>query len=176
MTRYVGVVGPGTAVAESLLRMAGDVGRLLAVRGWVVVTGGLGGVMEAAARGASEASGLTVGLLPGDRRASGNPYLSVAIPTGLGELRNALLVRACDGIVAVGCSWGTLSEIALAVRTGVPVVAIDCWDLPQDGPVRVPDAEAAVAALERLWVEPPERKSRSSDFPVGPVPPGEQSG
>lgn len=176
MTRYVGVVGPGSTASEGLLRTAGEVGHLLAARGWVVVTGGLGGVMEAAARGASEASGLTVGLLPGDRREAGNPHLSVAIPTGLGELRNALLVRACDGIVAVGCSWGTLSEIALAVRTGVPVVAIDCWDLPEDGPVRVPDAGAAVAVLERLWVEQSERKSRSSDFPVAPVPPAGQSG
>ena len=175
MTRYVGVVGPGSAVPERLLQTAGEVGRLLAGRGWVVVTGGLGGVMEAAARGASEAFGLTVGLLPGDRRESGNPYLSVAIPTGLGEMRNALLVRACDGIVAVGCSWGTLSEIALAVRTGVPVVAIDCWELPDDGPVTVPDAESAVAALERLWGDPPARGGPVRRFADQADPRGEQS-
>ena len=147
MQPYIGVIGPGTDVAPGTLVVALEVGRLLAGAGAVVVTGGLGGVMEAAAQGAREAGGLTVGLLPGNRRDAANPYLTVVIPTGLGEMRNALLVRVCDALVAVGCSWGTLSEIALAVRTGVPVVAINCWDLPTDGPVAVPDAPAALAEL-----------------------------
>lgn len=147
MQPYIGVVGPGNDVAPGTLVVAHEVGRLLSGAGAVVVTGGLGGVMEAAAQGAREAGGLTVGLLPGSGRDDANPYLIVAIPTGLGEMRNALLVRACDALVAVGCSWGTLGEIALAVRTGVPVVAIDCWDLPAVGPIAVPDAAGALAEL-----------------------------
>ncbi|MFD0450212.1 TIGR00725 family protein [Rhodococcus aetherivorans] len=121
--RYVGVVGPAEATAEQR-RIARQVGGLLAARRAVVVTGGLGGVMAAASRGAAEAGGTTLGLLPGDDRAEANPYLTVSIPTGLGEMRNALLVRTCEALIAVGGSWGTLSEIALAVRTGVPVISI----------------------------------------------------
>ncbi|SDC03535.1 hypothetical protein GA0111570_11522 [Raineyella antarctica] len=145
--RYIGIVGPGQDVSPALLAQAHQVGRLVAARGAVVLTGGLGGVMEAASRGAFEAGGTTVGLLPGSDRSAANLYLTVALPTGLGEMRNALLVRSCDAVIAVGCSWGTLSEIALAVRTGVPVVTIECWDLPEDGPVRVADAVAAVKAV-----------------------------
>lgn len=123
MTRYVGVVGPGRASTDEA-RLAARVGELLAGRGAVVVTGGLGGVMAAAARGCTEADGTSLGLLPGDDRSTGNPHQTLAIPTGLGEMRNALLVRACDAIVAVGTSWGTTSEVALAVRTGVRVVLL----------------------------------------------------
>jgi uncharacterized protein (TIGR00725 family) len=83
--------------------------------------------MAAACRGAAQAGGLTIGLLPGLSRDAGNEHLTVSIPTGLGELRNGLLVRACDALVAVGGSWGTLSEIALALRTGRPVIGLDTW-------------------------------------------------
>lgn len=131
---YVGVVGPGRA-SEDERAVAYDVGRLLAGVPAVVVTGGLGGVMEAASRGASAAGGVTLGLLPGTTRAGANPYLTVSVPTGMGEMRNALVVRACDAIVAVGGGWGTLSEIALARRGGVPVYGIGTWDLGKDGPV-----------------------------------------
>ena len=96
----------------------------LARGGFVVVNGGLGGVMEAAARGAREGGGIVIGLLPGDDRADANPHLTVAIPTGLGQARNALVVSAADAVVAVGGSWGTLSEIALARRAGKPVVCL----------------------------------------------------
>lgn len=144
--RHIAVVGPADAPPH-VLADAAAVGRLLAERGDIVLTGGLGGVMEAACRGAAEAGGLTVGLLPGLDRADAKPYVRVALPTGLGEMRNALLVRAVDAVVAVGCSWGTLSEIALAVRTGVPVVSLHGWDLP-DGPVPARDPEDAVARLE----------------------------
>ena len=146
-TPYVAVVGPGRDVSSDLLAQAREVGRLLAARGAIVLTGGLGGVMEAASRGAYEAGGTTVGLLPGADRADGNAYLSVGLPTGLGEMRNALLVRSADAVIAVGCSWGTLSEVALAVRTGVPIVAIECWDLPDGGPVRVDGPSEAVASV-----------------------------
>lgn len=142
--RYVAVVGP-TDAGESGLRDAHEVGRLVALAGAVVVTGGLGGVMAAASRGAVEAGGLTVGLLPGTDRHAGNPYLSVALPTGLGELRNGLIVRAADAVIAVGGSWGTLSEIALAVRTGVPVVILGGWAMPAEGPLIAATAAEAVA-------------------------------
>jgi len=123
---YVAIVGPGEA-SEAECAHAFEVGERLARAGAVVISGGLGGVMEAACRGARGAGGLTVGLLPGADRAAGNPHLSVAIATGLGELRNGLLVRAADAIVGIGGSWGTLSELALARRTGVPVVLLGSW-------------------------------------------------
>lgn len=131
MSSYVAVVGP-SAADEADLADAATVGRGLAQRGHVVLCGGHGGVMEAVARGAAQAGGIVVGLLPGTDRSAANPHLTVAIPTGLGEMRNALLVRSSDVVVSVGGSWGTLSEVALAVRTGVPVVALRGWSLPGD--------------------------------------------
>ena len=143
---YVGVVGPSGAPDSVVLEAAEEVGRLLAMAGAVVVTGGGTGVMEAASRGAAAAGGTTLGLLPGVARHEGNPHLTVAVPTGLGEMRNALLVRTVDALVAVGGSWGTLSEIALACRTGVPVFALHGWDLASaGGPVVVADPADAVA-------------------------------
>jgi uncharacterized protein (TIGR00725 family) len=121
------------------------VGRGLAARGAVVVCGGLGGVMEAACRGAKEAGGQTVGILPCTDRAAANPFVDTAVPTGLGEARNALVVRAADALIAVGGGYGTLSEIALALKAGKRVVGLDSWDI--DGVVAVCDAEAAVAAV-----------------------------
>ncbi|MFD6897679.1 TIGR00725 family protein [Rhodococcus sp. NPDC060086] len=147
--RYVGVVGPGEATPEQR-RIARQVGGLLAGRRAVVVTGGLGGVMAAASRGAIEAGGTTLGLLPDDDRMVGNPYLTVAVPTGLGEMRNALLVRSSDALVVVGGSWGTMSEIALAVRTGVPVVSIGGWKMPAGGVLDVESPGEAVECLHAL--------------------------
>jgi uncharacterized protein (TIGR00725 family) len=144
--RYVAVIGPSEASDQEMAR-AETVGRLLAEAGAVVVCGGLGGVMEAAARGAASAGGTVVGLLPGRTRADANPHVTVAITTGMGEMRNALVVRAVDVVVAVGGAYGTLSEIAFALRTGVPVVGLGTWDL--DDVIDAPDPEAAVAlALE----------------------------
>ena len=118
-------------------------GRLLAERGVVLVCGGLGGTMEAACRGAKQAGGTTVGLLPGIDRADGNLHLDIAIPTGLGEARNALVVRAADVVVAVGGGYGTLSEIALALKAGKRVVGLGTWEI--DGVVAVDGPQAAVA-------------------------------
>jgi uncharacterized protein (TIGR00725 family) len=125
---YVAVCGPGQATDAEAAR-ARAVGRGLAERGAVVICGGLGGVMEAACRGARDAGGTTVGLLPGDDRGAANPYVSVALPTGLGELRNGLIVRAADAVIAIGGAFGTLSEVALALKTGTPVVGLDTWDV-----------------------------------------------
>jgi uncharacterized protein (TIGR00725 family) len=142
---YVGVCGAGVASPEVAV-LAEEVGRGLAAGGAVVVCGGLGGVMEAACRGARAAGGVTVGLLPGSDRAAGNAWLSVAVPTGLGELRNGLIVRAADVVVAIGGEWGTLSEIALARKLGRPVVALGSWELPELEVVATP-AEAVSRAL-----------------------------
>ena len=140
----VAVVGPSEA-ADGELTVAEEVGRLLASSGVVVVCGGRGGVMEAVSRGAASVGGTVVGLLPGLDRSDANAFVTVAIPTGLGELRNGLVARACDAMIAVGGGYGTLSEIALALKAGKPVVGIGSWDIR--GLQEVLDAEAAVAAI-----------------------------
>lgn len=143
--RYVAVVGPSGSPPPAVLEAAAKVGRLLGEAGCVVVTGGGTGVMSAASEGAASAGAVVVGLLPGSDRAEANPHVTVAIATGLGEVRNALVVRAVDAVVAVGGSWGTLSEVALACRTGVPVVSLLGWDLPAaGGPVVAADPADAV--------------------------------
>jgi uncharacterized protein (TIGR00725 family) len=129
---WIAVCGPGEATAREL-QHAEDAGASVASSGAVLVCGGLGGVMEAACRGARSRGGTTVGLLPGDDRRDANGWVQLAIPTGLGEARNALIVRAADAVVAVGWSWGTLSEIAFAMKRGVPVVGIETWELSQSG-------------------------------------------
>jgi uncharacterized protein (TIGR00725 family) len=147
----VAVVGPGDATQE-ICALAREVGRLLAECGSLVLTGGLGGVMAAAAEGAAAAGGLSIGLLPGTDRVDGNTHSTVLIPTGLGELRNALLVRSADGLVAVGGSWGTLSEIALARRAEVPMVCLEGWSvIAADGsPVPLETAASPAAAVQRV--------------------------
>jgi len=136
----VAVIGPGDEQSVA----AAEVGRLVAERGGVVVCGGRGGVMESACRGAKDAGGLTVGILPGDDRSQANPFVDVVLPTGLGESRNALVVAAADVVIAIGGGYGTLSEIALALKAGKRVIGLDTWDIegiaPADGP------EAAVGA------------------------------
>jgi uncharacterized protein (TIGR00725 family) len=144
---YVAVVGPSAPKDPTVLDAARALGRLLADRGHVVVTGGLGGVMQAAAEGVADAGGTAVALLPNDDRGSASPGHTVVIPTGMGEMRNALLVRTADAVIALGGGWGTLSEIALAARTGVPVLAVGSWDLP--GP-EVTTCESVQEAVDRL--------------------------
>lgn len=143
---YVAVIGTSTPTGEESAA-AEAVGRGLALAGARVVCGGRGGVMEAACRGAQEAGGLTIGLLPGLDRGEANPWVSVALPTGLGELRNGLIVRAAEVAIAIGGAYGTLSEIALALRGGRPVLGLGTWEI--DGVQPMPTPEAAVArALE----------------------------
>jgi uncharacterized protein (TIGR00725 family) len=145
---YVAVVGPGDA-SEEQERLAEAVGRELAEHGAIVVCGGLGGVMAAACRGAEAAGGMSVGILPGNDRAAANRWTTIALPTGLGELRNGLVVRAADALIAVGGGHGTLSEIALALKTGVRVIGLNTWDIA--GIQSVDDAHNAVKlALEHL--------------------------
>ncbi|MGO0576829.1 TIGR00725 family protein [Ornithinimicrobium panacihumi] len=170
---YVGVVGPGQGATAELVQLAVEVGRLLARQGFVVVTGGLGGVMAGAARGCSETGGTSIGLLPGDDRATANPHLTLTIPTGMGEMRNALLVRSSDAIIAVGSSWGTLSEIALARRTGVPVVLVEADHLltledETDGAPSLVLADGPEQAVEQVCaLLRPERSSAPAADPSG---------
>jgi uncharacterized protein (TIGR00725 family) len=144
----VAVAGSADAPAADV-EAAERVGRALAARGAVVVCGGLGGVMEAACRGTKAAGGATLGILPGLDRSEANPYVDIAVPTGLGEARNALVVRAADALIAVGGEWGTLSEIALALRAGKRAVGLGTWELskggrPVEGVVAAADPERAV--------------------------------
>ena len=149
---YIAVVGPGDATAEQE-HDAEVVGGELAAAGALVVCGGLGGVMAAACRGAQAAGGLTVGLLPGHDRSAANAWVTVAVATGMGELRNGLVVRASDGVAAVGGGFGTLSEIALALKLGRPVVGLGTWDIA--APVaRVDDPQAAARRVLQLVASP----------------------
>ncbi|MGC8470910.1 MAG: TIGR00725 family protein [Acidimicrobiales bacterium] len=138
-------------------QLAEEVGRRLAEAGAMVVTGGLGGVMAAACRGARAGGGTTVGILPGERRSEANRWVSVAVPTGLGEGRNLVVVRAADALVAVGGEYGTLSEIAFALKLGRPVVGLATWELhrhggvgPDPGVHLASDAAAAAAMAVSL--------------------------
>jgi uncharacterized protein (TIGR00725 family) len=138
-------VGSGADDAvDAELAVAEEVGAAVAAAGCGLVCGGLGGVMEAACRGARSRGGLTVGILPGLDREEANGWVLVGLPTGLGEARNALVVRAADAVVAVGGGWGTLSEIALALKAGLPVVGLDTWQPALRGEAR----EGIVVAAE----------------------------
>jgi uncharacterized protein (TIGR00725 family) len=140
---YVAVCGPGLA-DEQETAWAEEVGRRLAEAGAVVVCGGLGGVMDAAARGAQEAGGTSVGILPGSTRTEASPHLTVSVPTGMGEARNALVVRSADAVIAIAGEFGTLSEIALALKLGTPVVGLSTWELTKaTGPVEDPIVRAS---------------------------------
>jgi uncharacterized protein (TIGR00725 family) len=143
----VAVCGSGGAEPAELAS-AEAVGRELAARGAVVVCGGRGGVMESACRGAKSAGGTTLGILPGYDRGDANEFVDVAVATGLGEARNALVVRAADAVIAVGGEWGTLSEIALALRAGKRVVGLGTWELPSKGGRGVVAASSPPEAVE----------------------------
>ena len=125
--------------------------------------GGLGGVMEAAARGAAEAGGTSIGILPGPDRSGQARDLTWSIPTGMGEARNALVVRASDALIAVGGEFGTLSEIALAVKLGVPVVGLRTWELAKAGaPVEAFEAAEDPAEAVHLALRGANRRARPS--------------
>ncbi len=145
---YVAVVGAGEASTD-LEAQAETVGRLLAQQGAVVVCGGLGGVMAGACRGAKAGGGTTLGILPGMDRRQANPWVDVAVTTGMGEARNAIVVRTADALIALPGEYGTLSEIALALRLGRTVVSLSSWDIPGERAARDPThaVEQALAGL-----------------------------
>ena len=143
-TPYIAVVGAGEA-SPADLAYAEEVGAGLADLGAVVVTGGLGGVMEAACRGARSRRGHTLGILPGDDREEANGWVEIAVATGMGELRNGLVVRASDALVAIGGGHGTLSEVALALKLGRPVVGLGTWAVHG-----VEDVSTPTEAIDRI--------------------------
>jgi uncharacterized protein (TIGR00725 family) len=119
----IAVIGAGIC-GEDIMALALETGRVIAREGAVLICGGLGGVMEGAARGAAEAGGLTIGFLPGTDPRHANPFIGIPLATGLGEGRNVLVARTADAVIAIGGEWGTLSEVALARKVGVPVVLL----------------------------------------------------
>jgi uncharacterized protein (TIGR00725 family) len=129
---YVAVCGPGVA-GDRERREAEEVGRLLAEAGAIVVCGGMSGVMDAVAKGSRSAGGISIGLLPDPNRSDASEHLTVAIPTGMGETRNALIARAGQALIAIGGEFGTLSEIAFALKLGRPVVGLGTWELAKSG-------------------------------------------
>ncbi len=148
---YVAVIG-ATNATEWELDTAERLGHLLAEAGCVLVCGGLGGVMNAVARGCEVAGGVSIGILPGDDRVLASRHLTVAIATGFGEARNAIVARSADAVIAVGGEFGTLSEIALALKMGTPVIGVGTWELGRDDLERDPivRAESPEQALESL--------------------------
>ena len=142
--RLISVIGAGSP-GQKALEDARQVGRLLAGRGYGVVSGGLGGVMQAASKGCAEAGGFVLGIVPTTRAADANPYCSVVVPTGMGQARNLLVVLSGLGAIAVAGGAGTLSEIGHALKAGRPVVSLGSWKLDQ-----VPQAQNPDQAVELL--------------------------
>lgn len=145
---YIGVIGAGECTPEEAA-LAEEVGREIACRKAVLICGGRRGVMEAAAKGARQAGGLVIGILSGVSRREGNPYLTVALPTGLGDARNAVIACASDALIAISGGYGTLSEIGLALKMGKPVIGLYTWELAQAGrSLAVHRAKSAGEAVE----------------------------
>ncbi len=148
----VAVIGGGECTAEQA-GIAREVGAELARRGCVLITGGMGGIMEAASAGSKSQGGLTVGILPGTSAADANEHVDIPIVTGLSHARNSLVVRSADAIIAINGQYGTLSEIALGLTMGIPVVGLDSWDI--DGVETVSTAgEAVERALQLIGKKP----------------------
>ena len=152
--RVIAVIGRSSCSATEEA-VAEEVGRLLARNGVALVCGGLGGVMEAACRGARSDGGLTIGILPGNDRCAANQWVSLPIATGTGQARNMAVVRSSQAVIAIGGAYGTLSEIAFALDSGIPVVGINTWrltgrDTGRDPVRQVSTGEEAVELAIRL--------------------------
>ena len=134
MSLQISVIGSGEATPEAI-RLAEEVGRELGKRGVTVVTGGLAGVMEAASRGAKEAGGTTIGIIPGSDPAEANPYVDIPICTGIGYARNVIVVRSGRAVIAIAGAFGTLSEIAHALGDNIPVIGLNTWSFSRNGQI-----------------------------------------
>jgi len=144
--KIIGVIGGSTCPPE-IAELSRQVGRALAERKAILICGGLGGVMEAACRGAKEAGGLTIGVLPTDSPADANPYVDIPIVTGMGDARNIIIVRSSDAVIAIDGEYGTLSEIAFCLRFGVPVVGLKTWAIDP----RIQTVANAASAVEKVF-------------------------
>jgi uncharacterized protein (TIGR00725 family) len=131
MKTIIGIIGISQASDEEC-STAHEVGVEVAKRDGIIVCGGLGGVMEAACRGAKSEHGLTIGITPGFSRHEANPYIDIPIVTGMSHARNIIVVRTSDAIIAIGGSYGTLSEIAFALTIGIPIIGIRTWDVSSE--------------------------------------------
>jgi uncharacterized protein (TIGR00725 family) len=129
--RFIAVIG-GSEPSIEEAQLAEAVGRELAKQGAILICGGLGGVMEAACRGASSEGGITIGILPGDSRQAANPYVQIPIATGIGYARNIAVVKSAQAVIAIGGSYGTLSEISYALQSGIPIIGLDTWSLTRN--------------------------------------------
>ena len=143
----IAIIGAGKC-SRKLYDMAADIGRYVAENGGVVLCGGLGGIMEGAARGAKEAGGTTIGIIPSENKADANQFIDYVIPTGFGQARNVLVVRAADAIVALPGKYGTLSEMAFALVSGKPIVSVQAWKLGEEIQQVEDPIEAAKIAME----------------------------
>jgi uncharacterized protein (TIGR00725 family) len=160
----IGVMGPGTCTQETA-RIAQEVGRLIAQAGVILICGGRGGVMEAASKGASEAGGTVVGILPSDDESTANPYITIAIVTGMGHARNAINVLTSHALIAIDGGPGTLSEIALAFKSGTPVVGLQTWHASMNNaplPI-VPASDTADAVKQAIRLAKPRLPRSTGD-------------
>lgn len=144
----IAVIGNSSCSAEEA-KLAETVGELLADRGVIIVCGGLGGVMEAVCRGAKSKGGLTIGVLPGEDPSMANPWVSIPVVTGMGEARNVVIVKSAQAVIAIGGGYGTLSEMAHALKSGIPVIGLNTWlairnGREDDSIIKVHDAKEAV--------------------------------
>ena len=130
--KFIAVIG-GSQASTKEIKMAEGVGRELAKKGAILVCGGLGGVMEATCRGASSEGGITIGILPGENRREANKFVQIPIVTGMGYARNVAVVKSAQAVIAIGGSYGTLSEIGHALQSGIPVIGINTWSLSKNG-------------------------------------------
>ena len=148
--KFVAVIG-GSQCSPEVARLAEEVGRELARRGGILVCGGLGGVMEAACRGARAENGLTIGILPGDNRHTANPYVQIPIATGMGYARNVAVVKTAQSVIAIDGSYGTLSEIGHALQSSIPVIGLNTWSLSQNSRANssIIQAATAIEAVEK---------------------------
>lgn len=147
----IGVIGPGRCSGK-IKKNAEIIGRLIAASGAVLVCGGLGGVMEAAAKGAKEKGGTTIGIIPSDNKEDANKYIDIVIPSGIGEARNLLIIRTADVVIALPGMFGTLSEMAFCMKTKTPLVSLQAWDI-SDRIIRVEDPVKAVEEALKLAEE-----------------------
>lgn len=143
----IGVIGSSDS-DPSEISLAQEVGKRLGEKGITIICGGLGGVMEAVSRGAKSTGGMTIGILPGISGKDANPYIDIAIPTGIGEARNLIIIRSSSSMIAIGGGYGTLSEIGFALKLDIPVVGLKTWRI--EGIIQSETAEEAVVKAIEL--------------------------